>query len=330
MSGRASYFSDKTAKSSKNGEDNENEENKAGVGLENSKNSKNYDSTKKEPDSIIRETKTVKNDSKTSKTAKNSSKTGKTDNSSEDYDELDEKQSKKHDLTRLWLVLIPIIATIVAVTIVVSAALYVSHVTSSRPAVNKSADTTLGQEITVGGNSLPDKPQASAIKFMTNLMNDTSKRYPIELFTKDNPTVQAFLKGDSNSIPENIKSRMYFGDSRIGMKLGRENLNSLGYLGLIMFSQGYKQTTKMRFQLLGENVVSFNTKTGDAYVPLAAIVVSDQNFVFHLHWTGKTWILDGDMLGWQTYVMLQNQANQLELKALQLQKAKGYNDIHTK
>lgn len=324
MSGKASYFSDKTAKSDKNDEIKENEENKAnGVSLKDSKNSKNRENVEKQ-------SKTSEVGSKPGKPLKNSSKTGKTDNGSEDYDELDEKQGKKHDLTRLWLVLIPIVATIVAVTIVVSAALYVSHVTSSRPAVNKAADTTLGQEIAVGGNSLPDKPQASAIKFMTNLMDDTAKRYPIELFTKDNPTVQAFLKGDSNSIPENVKSRMYFGDSRIGMKLGRENLNSLGYLGLIMFSQGYKQTTKMRFQLLGENVVSFNTKTGDAYVPLAAIVVSDQNFIFHLHWTGKTWILDGDMLGWQTYVMLQNQANQLELKALQLQKAKGYNDIHTK
>lgn len=76
-----------------------------------------------------------------------------------------------------------------------------------------------------------------------------------------------------------------------------------------MFANAYEKTKERGVELSGERLISYSADENTVYIPIQAMVSSDQNIVFILKWNGSDWKLQGDVLGWQTYVMLQNQAS---------------------
>lgn len=222
------------------------------------------------------------------------------------------------------------VSIILILATIITACCYVNnYTTANQVKIAKESGTQINNmqdksALTVKTGKLPENCQKNALNFMKHLMVDVSKKFPVDLFKKSNPTVQALLKGDSSMVPESIKNKLTFGSNRLNMKVSREVIESVSYLGLMIFANAYNKTNQSKLNMVGESLVSYDAKTNKVYMPIQAVVSSDKNIMLELQWTGKTWKLNGEILGWQTYVMLQNQAahDRLEAKKAEQQQKK--------
>lgn len=204
-----------------------------------------------------------------------------------------------------------IIAIIVVSAILITATIggsifYV--VSSANKPVEQSQLKETNDSKTKAGN-MPDNPSKSAMTWLGTLFDDTSKKFPAETFSEGNETLQKIMNGDTSVVPDEIKNRVSMGTNTTGMMIGREILDSASYTGLMMFANAYEKTKERGVELSGERLISYSADENTVYIPIQAMVSSDQNIVFILKWNGSDWKLQGDVLGWQTYVMLQNQAS---------------------
>lgn len=203
-----------------------------------------------------------------------------------------------------------IIAVIVVSVILITATIggSIFYVVSS---ANKPVEQSQPKETdnkTKAGN-MPDNPSKAAMTWLGTLFDDTSKKFPAETFSEGNETLQKIMNGDTSVVPDEIKNRVSMGTNTTGMAIGREILDSASYTGLMMFANAYEKTKASGVELSGEQLISYSADENTVYIPIQAMVSSDQNIVFILKWNGSDWKLQGDVLGWQTYVMLQNQAS---------------------
>lgn len=203
-----------------------------------------------------------------------------------------------------------IIAVIVVSVILITATIggSIFYVVSS---ANKPVEQSQSKETdnkTKTGN-MPDNPSKAAMTWLGTLFDDTSKKFPAETFSEGNETLQKIMNGDTSVVPDEIKNRVSMGTNTTGMAIGREILDSASYTGLMMFANAYEKTKERGVELSGERLISYSADENTVYIPIQAMVSSDQNIVFILKWNGSDWKLQGDVLGWQTYIMLQNQAS---------------------
>ena len=210
---------------------------------------------------------------------------------------------KKSDTRAIIAVLVSSIVIIIAVI-----ACAVGYVVTN---ANKTTKTNPSGVTTVESSGLPADPTKSATEWLEKYFDEVSTKFPADTFTEGNGNLEKLMNGDDSIIPDSMKKKMITGTTKTGMVIDRSTLNSASYIGLIMFANAYEKTKTAGTQLSGSALASFDSNTGTAFIPVQAIVVSDQNIIFELKWNSSTsdWQLIGDSLGWQTYVMLQNQAS---------------------
>lgn len=211
---------------------------------------------------------------------------------------------KKSDTRAIIAVIASSIVIIIAVI-----AVAVGYVVTN---ANKTTTTTTGSSgiTTVASSGLPADPTKSATEWLEKYFDEVSAKFPADTFTEGNGNLEKLMNGDDSIIPDSMKKKIITGTTKTGMVIDRNTLNSVSYVGLIMFSNAYEKTKAAGTQLSGSALTSFDSNTGIAFIPVQAIVVSDQNIIFELKWNSSTsdWQLIGDSLGWQTYVMVKNQA----------------------
>lgn len=157
-------------------------------------------------------------------------------------------------------------------------------------------------------SSVPSDPVKSGTDWLAAYFDEVSAKFPAETFTEGNQNLEKLMSGDASVIPDSISGKMIKGTSTTGMAIGRDVLNSASYIGLIMFSNAYEKTKGAGTQTSGSALASYDGNTNTVFIPVQSLVVSDQNILFELKWDGNDWKLIGDSLGWQTYMMLQNQS----------------------
>lgn len=210
---------------------------------------------------------------------------------------------KKSDTRAIIAVIASSIVIIIAVI-----AVAVGYVVTN---ANKTTTTTGSSGITtVASSGLPADPTKSATEWLEKYFDEVSAKFPADTFTEGNGNLEKLMNGDDSIIPDSMKKKIITGTTKTGMVIDRNTLNSVSYVGLIMFANAYEKTKAAGTQLSGSALTSFDSNTGIAFIPVQAIVVSDQNIIFELKWNSSTsdWQLIGDSLGWQTYVMVKNQA----------------------
>lgn len=209
---------------------------------------------------------------------------------------------KKSDTRAIIAVIASSIVIIIAVI-----AVAVGYVVTN---ANKTTTTGSSGITTVASSGLPADPTKSATEWLEKYFDEVSAKFPADTFTEGNGNLEKLMNGDDSIIPDSMKKKIINGTTKTGMVIDRNTLNSVSYVGLIMFSNAYEKTKAAGTQLSGSALTSFDSNTGIAFIPVQAIVVSDQNIIFELKWNSSTsdWQLIGDSLGWQTYVMVKNQA----------------------
>lgn len=210
---------------------------------------------------------------------------------------------KKSDTRAIIAVIASSIVIIIAVI-----AVAVGYVVTN---ANKTTTTGSSGITTVASSGLPADPTKSATEWLEKYFDEVSAKFPADTFTEGNGNLEKLMNGDDSIIPDSIKKKIINGTTQTGMVIDRNTLNSVSYVGLIMFANAYEKTKATGTQLSGSALTSFDSNTGIAFIPVQAIVVSDQNIIFELKWNSSTsdWQLIGDSLGWQTYVMVKNQAS---------------------
>lgn len=209
---------------------------------------------------------------------------------------------KKSDTRAIIAVIASSIVIIIAVI-----AVAVGYVVTN---ANKTTTTGSSGITTVASSGLPADPTKSATEWLEKYFDEVSAKFPADTFTEGNGNLEKLMNGDDSIIPDSMKKKIITGTTKTGMVIDRNTLNSVSYVGLIMFANAYEKTKAAGTQLSGSALTSFDSNTGIAFIPVQAIVVSDQNIIFELKWNSSTsdWQLIGDSLGWQTYVMVKNQA----------------------
>lgn len=209
---------------------------------------------------------------------------------------------KKSDTKAIIAVIASSIVIIIAVI-----AVAVGYVVTN---ANKTTTTGSSGITTVASSGLPADPTKSATEWLEKYFDEVSAKFPADTFTEGNGNLEKLMNGDDSIIPDSMKKKIITGTTKTGMVIDRNTLNSVSYVGLIMFANAYEKTKSAGTQLSGSALTSFDSNTGIAFIPVQAIVVSDQNIIFELKWNSSTsdWQLIGDSLGWQTYVMVKNQA----------------------
>lgn len=209
---------------------------------------------------------------------------------------------KKSDTRAIIAVIASSIVIIIAVI-----AVAVGYVVTN---ANKTTTTGSSGITTVASSGLPADPTKSATEWLEKYFDEVSAKFPADTFTEGNGNLEKLMNGDDSIIPDSMKKKIITGTTKTGMVIDRNTLNSVSYVGLIMFANAYEKTKAAGTQLSGSALTSFDSNTGIAFIPVQSIVVSDQNIIFELKWNSSTsdWQLIGDSLGWQTYVMVKNQA----------------------
>lgn len=210
---------------------------------------------------------------------------------------------KKSDTRAIIAVIASSIVIIIAVI-----AVAVGYVVTN---ANKTTTTGSSGITTVVSSGLPADPTKSATEWLEKYFDEVSAKFPADTFTEGNGNLEKLMNGDDSIIPDSMKKKIINGTTQTGMVIDRNTLNSVSYVGLIMFANAYEKTKATGTQLSGSALTSFDSNTGIAFIPVQAVVVSDQNIIFELKWNSSTsdWQLIGDSLGWQTYVMVKNQAS---------------------
>lgn len=209
---------------------------------------------------------------------------------------------KKSDTRAIIAVIASSIVIIIAVI-----AVAVGYVVTN---ANKTTTTGSSGITTVASSGLPADPTKSATEWLEKYFDEVSAKFPADTFTEGNGNLEKLMNGDDSIIPDSMKKKIITGTTKTGMVIDRNTLNSVSYVGLIMFANAYEKTKAAGTQLSGSALTSFDSNTTIAFIPVQAVVVSDQNIIFELKWNSSTsdWQLIGDSLGWQTYVMVKNQA----------------------
>ena len=208
---------------------------------------------------------------------------------------------KKSDTRAIIAVIASSIVIIIAVI-----AVAVGYVVTN---ANKTTTTSPSGITTVASSGLPADPTKSATEWLEKYFDEVSAKFPADTFTEGNGNLEKLMNGDDSIIPDSMKKKIINGTNQTGMIIDRNTLNSVSYVGLIMFANAYEKTKAAGTQLSGSALTSFDSNNGIAFIPVQAIVVSDQNIIFELKWNSSTsdWQLIGDSLGWQTYIMIKNQ-----------------------
>ena len=201
--------------------------------------------------------------------------------------------------------IIAVIASSIVIIIAVIACAVGYVVTNA----NKTTTTGSSGITTVASSGLPADPTKSATEWLEKYFDEVSDKFPADTFTEGNGNLEKLMNGDDSIIPDSMKKKIINGTNQTGMIIDRNTLNSVSYVGLIMFANAYEKTKAAGTQLSGSALTSFDSNNGIAFIPVQAIVVSDQNIIFELKWNSSTsdWQLIGDSLGWQTYIMIKNQ-----------------------
>ena len=160
---------------------------------------------------------------------------------------------------------------------------------------------------------IPSNPRESATTWMSSLLSTTSKKFSSKFFSTSSNTT-ALMKGDYSAVPKSIQNKMTFGTDDSDMTLTREQLNGASYAGLIMFSIAYKNTNSNKITTPGYKMTSYDKSTGTVYIPVQALVSSDQTVQFQVRWSNGKWTLMGDPIGWDMYVLLENASNSSSTK----------------
>lgn len=200
--------------------------------------------------------------------------------------------------------IIAVIASSIVIIIAVIACAVGYVVTNANKTTTGSSGIT-----TVASSGLPADPTKSATEWLEKYFDEVSDKFPADTFTEGNGNLEKLMNGDDSIIPDSMKKKIINGTNQTGMIIDRNTLNSVSYVGLIMFANAYEKTKAAGTQLSGSALTSFDSNNGIAFIPVQAIVVSDQNIIFELKWNSSTsdWQLIGDSLGWQTYIMIKNQ-----------------------
>lgn len=209
----------------------------------------------------------------------------------------DSKQSKT---------IVAIIASsIIAILIVIIGS--VIYVTTSLSAGSSSSASTTQSSSKDKNGSFPTNPSASATKWLTTLMTDTSDKFGEKFFSSDSTEISQLMAGDVSFIPKSIRDRVETGNSRENMTVSRDTLTGASYAGLLIYSNAYAQTLKKKITVAGNGYVSYDSKRQVVYIPAQAVLSTDKDVVFEVAWNGSSWKLVGDTLGWNIYVMVQQQ-----------------------
>lgn len=203
------------------------------------------------------------------------------------------------------IIAVIVIAVILILSLIGGTVVYFLNHADDSTNVNNNATTSA---TTAKTGNMPANPNTAAVKWLESLMDETAKKFPSDTFTNGNETLNAIIAGDYSKIPDSIKDKVEHGSNTTGITIGREVLDGASYVGLMVFSNAYSATKEKGTQLSGDSLVSYNTETNTVYIPAQAIIATDKNMMFEVRWTGSEWKLEGDPLGWQTYVMLQQQA----------------------
>lgn len=204
------------------------------------------------------------------------------------------------------IIAIIIIAVILIISLIGGTAFY--FLTHANDSTSSASNTANNSATATKTGTMPENPNTAAVKWLESLMDETSKKFPSDTFKNGNETLNAIIAGDYSKIPDSIKNKVEHGSNTTGITIGRDVLDGASYVGLMVFANAYSATKHNGTQLSGDALVSYSTENNTVYIPAQAIIATDKNVMFEVRWTGEEWKLEGDPLGWQTYVMLQQQA----------------------